>query len=109
MIQFEHQKLADNEPVSFALPWRAEDGSWKTLAEPLKIQFRRGNRFNSDVVADSDYIITDSAVFGTDRALVITLKDHDPLPESYLYYDILEDNGLRFGFGSIEIKRGVTE
>jgi hypothetical protein len=109
MITFEHLVLADNRPLSFAIPWMGETGDWTTLEQPLKVQFRLGNLYNSDVIADSDLAIEDSAVYGVNRALVVTLKDFiEPLPESYLYYDVLTNDGIRFVGGSIEIIRGQT-
>jgi hypothetical protein len=109
MIQFEHLILADNDPITFSIGWQGDSQlGWTLLDQPLTIQFRRGNRFNSDVVANATYTIANSNEFGTNGLLNITLVPVTEIPEYYLYYDILQDDGQRFGYGSIEVIRGVS-
>lgn len=111
MINFGHRRLGDSDIKQFAIGWKGNlpDG-WEVLDEPLRIQFRRGNKDNSDVVANAEYEIADSIEYGTNGALIITVvPEVEPLPENYLYFDIKQDNGIIFGYGSIEIIRGVTE
>lgn len=106
MIQFEHQILSESDPIAFSLLWQANDPMGWALVDIDVIQFRRGNRWNSELVAGSTFEVSSI----DPKVLIITLTDFDyPLPESLLYYDILLTNGQRFGYGSIEVKRGVSE
>lgn len=114
MIDFGVIELYENETVSFALPWQGSQDpdsfgffGWKRLNQPLKVQARRGNRKNADVVADLEVLIEDSEIYGTDGALVLTFPGE--ITESDMRFDIISADGFVYARGLIRITRRVTE
>ena len=104
MIKFDSLLLTDSLPLQFSLLWRGDDLDWNSY-DIQGIEFRQGDRTDSKLLATGT-----PAVSQLDpKILVITLTVlNPPMPNGRINYDILLTNGIRLGFGSIEIQRGIT-
>ena len=105
MIRFEHQLLSESDPIQFSLLWQGDDPMGWALIDIERIEFRSGNKWNSSLVATGSFEISQA----DSDILVITLTGFTaPLPEGHINYDLLLSGGSIFGYGSIEIQRGIT-
>ena len=114
MIDFGIIEVSENEVTSFSLPWLGSQDpdsfgnrGWSRLPLPLAIQVRRGNYRNSDLIDTLTVSIENSVTYGTDGMLIGTFTT--TVPAEILRFDVKDDEGNIFGFGTINAQIRVTQ